>query len=181
MNEQLVKLIDKLSYDGTLYSFGHIIYKEAAWASVLIRKLITSLSSTILASHSRRAQPSVLLLISNLSARRCPALNQTLGLAAQLGVVPVVGGLATGLTRRSSGPVAGPLTFGVQPHLEELGSCAWLRRGVRQAGGHSRLPVRKKRAPCGALNSRSSCESTPMCLGPRHEISIVKETSRGKQ
>ena len=28
MNEQLVKLIDKLSYDGTLYSFGHLIYKE---------------------------------------------------------------------------------------------------------------------------------------------------------
>lgn len=99
MNEQLVKLIDKLSYDGTLYSFGHLIY----------------------------------------------------------------------------------LLPQVQPHLEEPGSCAWLRRGVRQAGGHSRLPVRKKRAPCGALNSRSSCESTPMCLGPRHEISIVKETSRGKQ
>lgn len=28
MNEQLVKLIDKHSYDGTLYSFGHLIYKE---------------------------------------------------------------------------------------------------------------------------------------------------------
>ena len=25
MNEQLVKLIDKHSYDGTLYSFGHLI------------------------------------------------------------------------------------------------------------------------------------------------------------
>lgn len=31
MNEQLVKLIDKLSYDGTLYSFGHLIYKETVY------------------------------------------------------------------------------------------------------------------------------------------------------
>lgn len=39
MNEQLVKLIDKLSYDGTLYSFGHIIYKETVrgpWVTFIL-------------------------------------------------------------------------------------------------------------------------------------------------
>ena len=39
MNEQLVKLIDKLSYDGTLYSFGHLIYKETVcgpWVTFIL-------------------------------------------------------------------------------------------------------------------------------------------------
>lgn len=39
MNEQLVKLIDKHSYDGTLYSFGHIIYKETVcgpWVTFIL-------------------------------------------------------------------------------------------------------------------------------------------------
>ena len=39
MNEQLVKLIDKHSYDGTLYSFGHLIYKETVcgpWVTFIL-------------------------------------------------------------------------------------------------------------------------------------------------
>ena len=39
MNEQLVKLIDKHSSDGTLYSFGHIIYKETVcgpWVAFIL-------------------------------------------------------------------------------------------------------------------------------------------------